>query len=91
MPGELGRASFAGMTDRTEALLAEMVELQRRSLANQEAALEGQRQAIEAQKLALHRQRGALRVVFGLIAVVVLAMLVPLAWSWVQYYAMRGR
>lgn len=79
------------MTDRTEALLAEMVELQRRSLANQEAALEGQRQAIEAQKVALHRQRGALRVVFGLIAIVVLATLVPWAWSWFQFYSMRAR
>ncbi|HEY0997403.1 MAG TPA: hypothetical protein VGD77_15520 [Gemmatimonadaceae bacterium] len=77
------------MTDRIEALLAEMVELQRRSVANQEAALEGQRQAIETQQLALHRQRGALRVVFGLIAVVVLSVLVPWAWSWFTFYSRR--
>lgn len=87
MRHELDGASFSRMTDRTEALLAEMVELQRRFLANQEAALEGQRQAIEAQKVALQRQRGALRVVFGLIAVVLLALLVPLVGSWFNYYS----
>ncbi len=86
MPPEPGGAKFPRMTDRTEALLAEMVELQRRSLANQEAALEGQRQAIEAQQVALQRQRGALRVVFGLIALVTAFMIVPMIWGWFSYY-----
>ena len=80
---------FRDMSDRTEALLAELVELQRRQLANQEEALAGQRRSIDAQassvelqRLAVERQRKALRIVFTLIAIVVFLMFVPTLFLW---------
>jgi hypothetical protein len=74
------------MSDRTESLLAELVELQRRQLANQEQALAIQRSAVDAQtgsielqRLANNRQRIALRLVFALIVLALLALF-PLTW-----------
>ena len=78
------------MSDRTEALLAELVELQRRSLANQEEALAVQRRSVDAQagsielqRLAVDRQRTALRVIFGLVALALLVLLVPTLLAWI--------
>jgi hypothetical protein len=77
------------MSDRTETLLAELVELQRRQLANQEEALAGQRRSLDAQgssvdlqRIAVERQQQALRVVFTLIAIVVFLMFVPSLFLW---------
>jgi hypothetical protein len=91
------------MSDRTEALLAELVDLHRRQvavaeqmLAGQKEALAGQRESIETQKLAverqkiaLSRQRGGLRLVFILIAIVLAMIIVPWAYSWYRFLAMR--
>ena len=78
------------MSDRTEALLAELVELHRRHLALAEEALAGQRRsidaqtgAIELQRIAVDRQKKALRIVFALIAIVLLLMFVPTLVPWV--------
>jgi hypothetical protein len=80
------------MSDRTEALLSELVELQRRQIANsekmvagQQEALAGQKLAIERQQVALSRQRIGLRLVFGLIAVMLAMILVPFLYSWYRY------
>ena len=70
------------MTDRTEALLAEMVELQRRVLAHQQEALEQQRLAIANQEksiaiqaMVVERQRTALKKIWILIGIVLALML----------------
>jgi hypothetical protein len=77
------------MSDRTEALLSELVELQRRQLANQEEAIAVQRRSVDAQadsielqRLAVDRQRKALRLVFGLIGLVLLLMTLPMLLAW---------
>ena len=77
------------MSDRTEALLAELVELQRRQIANQEEAIAVQRRSVDAQagsielqRLAVDRQRTALRVIFGLVALALLVLLVPSLLVW---------
>ena len=77
------------MSDRTEALLAELVELQRRQIANQEEALAVQRRSVDAQassvelqRLAVNRQRTALRVIFGLVALAILVLVVPTLVLW---------
>lgn len=67
----------SNMTDRTEALLAELVELQRRQVKNQEHALERQEYAISVQQVAVARQQSALRrawVLIGLIALIIVGM-----------------
>jgi hypothetical protein len=78
------------MSDRTEALLAELVELQRRQLANQEEALAVQRRSVDAQagsielqRTAVDRQRGYMRVVFGLIAFVLILFFLPWLVNWI--------
>ena len=78
------------MSDRTEALLAELVELQRRTVANQEAALAVQQRSVDAQagsielqRLAVNRQRTALRVIFGLVALALVSLLIPAVFAWV--------
>lgn len=73
------------MSERTEALLAEIVELQRQQLSNQAAAIEQQRIALEQQQEAMRRQRQAIRVVLPLVVVAILAILLPYAWQWVLY------
>ena len=60
------------MTDRTESLLAELVELQRRQVANQERAIAQQTESIAIQAQAVERQRVALRRVWALIGLVLL-------------------
>lgn len=91
------------MSDRTDALLSEIVELHRRQvavaeqmLAGQKEALAGQREALETQKLAverqkiaLSRQRNGLRVVFILIAVVLAMTIIPYAYSWFRFLRVR--
>jgi plastocyanin domain-containing protein len=58
------------MTDRTEALLAELVELQRKQLANQEAAAARQEKAIAMQAQAVERSRRSLKGIWLILAVV---------------------
>ncbi|HEU5077076.1 MAG TPA: hypothetical protein VFU02_22955 [Polyangiaceae bacterium] len=66
------------MTDRTESILAELLEVQRQLLANQNLA-------IEQQRVALARQQRALRFVIALVVIVALSVLLPYAWQWVLY------
>lgn len=84
------------MSDRTESLLAELVELQRRQISNQEQALARQDQAlarqehaISVQQQAVDRQKSAVRRLWLVIviATVVLAGLPVLSWaiSWVRF------
>ena len=73
------------MTERTEALLADLLEVQRRALANQETALANQTAALESQRLAVARQLRALRLVFLLVGLVAAAVLLPYAWQWVVF------
>ena len=64
------------MTDRTDALLAELVELQKRQVANQESMMARQEQALTRQQEAIQRQRRFNRSVWVLIGVLVAIMLV---------------
>ena len=82
--GSFSIAHVTHMSDRTEALLAELVELQRRQLANQERAIAQQAASVAQQdasvalqREAVERQRRALRVVWALIAIIVAILLVP--------------
>jgi hypothetical protein len=84
------------MSDRTESLLGELVDLHKRHVALAEEALAGQREsivqqrlAVERQKLALDRQKKGLRVLFSLLAVVMLLILIPYAFSWFRYLGSR--
>jgi hypothetical protein len=77
------------MSDRTEALLAELVELQRRQLANQERAIAQQTASVAQQdasvalqREAVERQRKAMRIVWALVAIAAAVALVPML-----YYA----
>ena len=56
------------MSDRSEALLAELVDLQRQYLANQERALAQQSQSFALQQEGLARYRASVRIILGLIA-----------------------
>jgi hypothetical protein len=77
------------MSDRTEALLAELVELQKRNLANQEIAIARQQESIVMQAGAIERQRSALKRIWLLIAFVILAVVgLPLL-SWLAVVARR--
>ena len=78
------------MTDRTETLLSELVELQRRQVANQERgiahqerAIAQQEQSIAIQVQAVARQRGALRIVWILLALLV-PMIAMLLLNWID-------
>ena len=71
------------MTDRTEALLAELVELHRRQISNQEQALARQEHAISIQQQAVARQRSALRRIWLLVAVVMILVGGELLITWV--------
>jgi hypothetical protein len=77
------------MSDRTESLLAELVELQKRNLANQEIAIARQQESIVLQSGAIERQKAALKRIWLLIAFVILAIVgLPLL-SWLAVVARR--
>ena len=71
------------MTDRTESLLAELVELHRRQISNQEQALARQEHAISIQERAVARQRTAFRRIWLLVAVVMILIGGELLFTWV--------
>lgn len=84
------------MSDRTESLLAELVELQRRQISNQEQALARQDQAlarqehaISVQQQAVDRQKSAVRRLWLLIVIVAVVFvgLPVLSWaiSWARF------
>ena len=79
----------ARMTDRTEQLLSEIVELHRRQLANQERALAGQEQAVALQQEAIARQRSALQRVWQLVILVLVLIAITYGISIIQWYARR--
>jgi anaerobic C4-dicarboxylate transporter len=64
------------MTDRTDDLLAEHVELQRTQVYNQELMMARQAQAVAAQQRAIVRQRKFNRSVWIFIGALVVMMLV---------------
>ena len=64
------------MTDRTDDLLAELVELQRTHVYNQELMMARQAQAVAAQQLAIVRQRKFNRSMWIFIGALVVMMLV---------------
>ena len=64
------------MTDRTDALLAELVELQKRQIANQESMMARQAEAVVRQQEALGRQRKFNRSMWIFIAVIIAMILV---------------
>ncbi|HEX8942122.1 MAG TPA: hypothetical protein VF785_03230 [Gemmatimonadaceae bacterium] len=64
------------MTDRTDALLAELVELQKRQVSNQESMMARQEQAAARQQEAIRRQRKFNRSMWIFIGVLVAMMLV---------------
>jgi TolA-binding protein len=63
------------MTDRTDALLAELVELQKRQLNNQELMLARQEQAVARQQETIRRQRHLNRSMWIFIGVLIAVML----------------
>ena len=83
-------------SDRTESLLAELVELQRRQISNQEQALARQDQAlarqehaISVQQQAVDRQKSAVRRLWLVIVIVggalVVLPIVSWALSWLRF------
>jgi K+-transporting ATPase A subunit len=64
------------MTDRTDDLLAELIELQRTQVYNQELMMARQAQAVAAQQRAIVRQRKFNRSVWIFIGALVVMMLV---------------
>jgi len=64
------------MTDRTDALLAELVELQKLQVNNQELMMARQEQAVVRQQEAIRRQRTFNRSMWMLIGILVAMMLV---------------
>jgi len=91
------------MPDQTDALLSELVQLQKRqldltermvagqqeALAGQREALAGQKVAVERQQIALNRQRSGLRLVYVLLAAAFVAILGPWLYSWLRYLSLR--
>jgi hypothetical protein len=83
------------MSDRTEALLTELVDLQRRTIANQERAIAQQTEAVarQAESIAIQadavaRQKKALRTVWLILAlIIVIGLLIPT----LTMLATRGR
>jgi uncharacterized membrane protein len=63
------------MTDRTDALLAELVELQKLQVYNQELMMARQEQAVARQQEAIRRQRKFNRSMWIFIGVLVAMML----------------
>lgn len=76
------------MTDRTEALLAELVELQRTQLSNQEVMMARQEKAVAAQQAAIERQRRFSRLMWLFIGALVAIMLVV---PTLDFFARNGR
>jgi hypothetical protein len=67
------------MTDQTDALLSELVDLQRRALSNQERALANQEQALVRQRAGVRRARTMLWLSWILVAILVASLfIVPL-------------
>jgi uncharacterized membrane protein len=64
------------MTDRTDALLAELVELQKLQVYNQELMMARQEEAVARQQEAIRRQRTFNRSLWIFIGVLVAMMLV---------------
>ena len=77
------------MSDRTEQLLTEIVELHRRQLANQERALAGQEEAVALQRDAIARQRSALQRVWRLVILVLALIAITYGISIIQWYGRR--
>jgi uncharacterized coiled-coil protein SlyX len=77
------------MSDRTEQLLAEILEINRRTLANQERAIARQEEAIIVQREAVARQRRVLRVLIPLFVIVFVVILVPWAMSVMLRFSQR--
>jgi hypothetical protein len=73
------------MSDATEALLRELVELHRQQLANQATAIEQGRVMMEQQRLAIARQQRIIRLMVPLALLAFLSVLLPYLWRWVQY------
>lgn len=67
------------MTETTDSLLAELVELQRRQLANQERHIATQEEAVARMRKSIEANRKTQRWVWGFVVVIFLmAYLVPL-------------
>jgi hypothetical protein len=77
------------MTERTEQLLADLLEVQRRVLANQDEALAMQRHAVDLQVEAVARQRQAMRIIVPIVLVALAAALLPYAYRWVEFLFLR--
>ena len=77
------------MSDRTEQLLTELVELHRQQLANQERALARQEQAVALQQEAVARQRSALRRVWRLVILVLALIAISYGISILQWLGRR--
>lgn len=78
------------MSERIEALLTELVALQRQQIANQTASIEQQRLAVEQQRIAVDRQQRLVRLFRPLLAlalVALLSILLPYLWQWVRYFS----
>ena len=63
-----------------EALLAEIRDLQKQALANQERSIAAQQRAIDAQNLAIARQQSHLRL-YRVVVIVVLPLVAALAYA----------
>jgi uncharacterized protein YigA (DUF484 family) len=67
------------MTETTDSLLAELVELQRRQLANQERHITTQEEAVARMRKSIEANRKTQKWIWGLVIVIFLmAYLVPL-------------
>jgi len=77
------------MSDRTEQLLAEILEVHRRQLANQELAIARQEEAVALQRDAIARQRGAITRSWRLVVLVLALIAITYGISIVQWYGRR--
>jgi hypothetical protein len=80
------------MSDRTEALLTQLVELQHRQIAlldtqiqNQRAALEGQNTSLDVQRDGIARYRRTVRFASVAMAVIMAVIILPYAYQWFRY------
>ena len=71
------------MTDKTDALLSELVELQRRALANQERALANQEQSVARLQAAARRARSMQWTSWILVAFVVATFFIVPLLNWI--------
>jgi len=77
------------MSDRTEQLLADILEVLRRQVANQEHAIARQDESVGIQREAVARQRTALKRIWMLIILILVLISVPYAVSWSQWFGRR--